>query len=251
MHTAPRNGASIDRIYVHTNEGPEGDHSAQGLAAYLQRIDAGYHQIVDNTSTVICASDDQILYATGGDNTHSVSVCLIGYANQTAAQWADPYSKAEIERAAQVVANWCKRYALPVVRIRPGAPPTDHGIGGHVDCTSPSSGGHTDPGTYFPWASFLARVSEILRPPVDWVAIKKLIDWQVRVTHTPLRYQERSDDVTILKALLKSKGYYTLPGRLYGYNVRRAVHAYKLKNGWQDPDGTVVGGVFAKHILGL
>lgn len=164
MHSSPRSTAYLDRIYVHTNEGPEGDRSAWGLLNYLQTISAGYHVIVDNKDTVRAAEDDQTLEACGGDNTHSLNVCIIGYAGQSPLQWKDPYSVAEIERAARQVAAWCRVYRIPCERIHPGSPPTDRGIGGHVDNHHPNSDGHSDPGPYFPWDYFLARVRALLNP---------------------------------------------------------------------------------------
>lgn len=249
MFTAPRTEL-IDRIYVHTNEGGEGDRSAWGLKGYLNTITAGYHVIVDNQDTVRCAADEDVVAACGGDNQRTLSVCIIGRAGQTAVEWADAYSRSAIERAAQQVAEWCIAYDIPVERILPGAPPTDRGIGGHVDNRHPNSGGHTDPGVWFPWTIFLGRVRVLAEPPIDWVALKALADWQVRVSKFPLRYKERSPDVSILKQLLKLRGYTPLfTGTLFGWWLRRHVHQFKLDEHLANTDGEVFGADAARAIL--
>lgn len=248
MKTAPRGNASIDRVYVHTNEGPENDRSAWGLKVYLDGVDAGYHVNTDNHSLVRCAADDLIVEGCGGDNTHSLSICIIGYADQTLAQWRDAYSLAAIENAAQQVALWCKTYNIPVERIRPGAPPTDRGIGGHVDNQHPRSGGHTDPGVNFPWQAFLDRVRALIAP-IDWKAIIALTQWQARVSANPLRYTQRHADVVTLKALLTQRGYSVEPGPIYGDKVRKAVYDFKRREHLKSTDGRVFGADAAHAIL--
>jgi hypothetical protein len=249
MHTEPRNGASIDRIYLHTNEGPQAPlGAARNLRDYLQSIDGGYHVIVDQAETVYCAGDDIVVWAEGGDNTHALSICMIGRASQN---WNTIYSQAEIERAAKVVAHWCVAYNIPVVHVRPGAPgqaPTDRGIAEHADDHAPSSAGHTDPGAGFPIDAFVARVREIIELPAKLAA---LAAWAKRVSTTPLQFGETSEDVTIAKQLLAHAGYdvgNTEP--LYGLSFVAKVHAYKLAKQLPNLDGRELGANVVKA-LGL
>lgn len=247
MHTEPRTG-QIDRIYLHTNEGPQGYSSALNLADYLTRISAGYHVIVDEYNTVVCASDGQVVWAEGGDNSHALSICMIGYSASN--DWNSTYSQRMVERAAQQVATWCKAYNVPVTRVRPGWPgqaPTDRGIAGHVDDNHPASGGHTDPGVGFPWASFGRRVQAIIHPPVE----RRLVEWQHRCAVTPLHLGDINSDVVILKELLTGLGYHVEPGTLYGVHVAEAVTAFKSKAGLNNRDGTVVGGDAAQALVTL
>lgn len=248
MQQSPRNGATIDRIFVHSNEGPQGPNAAANLAGYLSRIDAGYHVIVDDANTVVCATDDKILWATGGDNTHSLSICLIGYAAFTPADWGTPYSQAMIERAAQQVAAWCRAYNVPVTRVRPGAPgqaPTDRGIAEHADDHAPESQGHTDPGASFPIDAFVARVAAILAPApaVTAVSAKSLSVLSAllkAVTSRPIRKGDKGPKVLQLKTLLAKHGYQTPEGDVFGLEVIEAVRRFKLAHGLKPADGTIV-----------
>lgn len=259
MQFTLRRTDALDRVYTHTNEGPEAIHGAANLAGYLQRpdIDAGYHVVTDNVEAVRVAPDTYIVWGAGGDNTHTLHVCIIGRAGQSAAEWLDAYSRGAIQLAAKQVAAWCKAYNIPATRVAPGSPgraPTERGIAGHVDDHHPNSEGHTDPGVNFPWDYFLQCVRQellALGVGIDWVALKAINDWYIAVSKSPLHWNKRSPHVEMLKALLKNKGYRTYGGPLYGMLVRLAVHSYKKKNGWANPDGKVVGAAFAKHILGL
>jgi hypothetical protein len=212
MHTEPRNGAEIQRIYLHTNEGSEEWGGAAGLAHYLENNGpdgGGYHVISGDTLERI-ASDDTIVWGAGGDNEHSLHIVFEGFANQTPEQWADAFSQKEIVNAVSVVAQWCKDHGIPAVRARAGAPgkaPTDRGIVRHADNHDPRSQGHTDPGDNFPMDDFVKLVAAKVSPPVDWAALKKLSDWKRRVSRKPLLQGQTSPDVTTLKQLLAVKGY--------------------------------------------
>lgn len=255
MHTEPRNGASIDRVYLHTNEGPEVEGGARGLAGYLSHIDGGYHVVVDDKETIVVAPDNLIVWAEGGDNTHSLSVCMIGYASQSLAEWSDPYSKQEFERAAQQVAAWCKMYSIPAVHVRPGAPgqaPTDRGIAEHADDHAPSSAGHTDPGVGFPLTAFIQRVHDIMNP-VDWNAIKAALDWLARITKKPLRAGDHGPDVLFFKHLLVKHGYsyVNINNDIFGSGATRANHDFKVKCGFKVTKGDIAGQYVGKKLLGL
>lgn len=256
MHREPRNGASIDRIYLHKNEGPEQEGGAAGLASYLNTIDGGYHVLVDDKVTLRMANDDEIVWAEGGDNAHALSICLIGWSSETAAQYgADAYSQAEIERAAQQVAAWCKQYGVPVVHVAAGAPgqaPTQHGIALHADDHAPSSQGHTDPGAGFPIAAFVERVAAI-NEHVDWAGIKALVDWYHEMqVDAPLQAGESSWRVTVLKQLLAKAGHDVGNDHpYYGTKLVAAVHDWKVEVHDANTDGKVFGAPAAKLILGL
>lgn len=248
MHTEPRNTASIDRVYIHTNEGPQGPNAASALAGYLSRISAGYNVIVDDAHTVVAANDSLVVWGEGGDNTHAVSLCLIGYSATT--DWTSDYSKAMLARAAQQVAHWCAIYKIPVIRVTPGCPPPLRGVAGHVDDTCASSEGHSDPGSRFPWAAFLKEVQDILTPPVDWHAIQLLVEWEERCATHPLRLGMHGTDVHTLNVLLARHGY-KVPAETYSYGVETAhgLAEFKAKVGNPNHDGTVCGGTAAHDLL--
>lgn len=156
----------ISKIAIHTNEGPEGDTGAEGLARYLQRIQGGYHQIHDNNSSVVTAPDYMcVAGAKGGDfNEISLHHCLIGYASQSYEQWMDNFSVAVLARCARAVAQDCYDHALSPRKLRLAevANPGVSGIVGHADVTAAYGvrGGHTDPGAHFPWLYFMDLVRQ-------------------------------------------------------------------------------------------
>jgi N-acetylmuramoyl-L-alanine amidase len=250
MKTSPRNGLSIDRIYLHKNEGPKGVSAALNLAAYLKTIDGGYHVIVDNAETVRCASDDQIVEGAGGDNPHSLSICMIGYSSQP---WGDAYDWAQFERCAQQVAVWCKVYNVPTIHAAPGAPgqaPVQRGIVEHADDHNPLSAGHTDPGIYFPIESFVQRVVAILGPPPPSPELLKEIAAWLTSMEVPCRLNERSDKVAALNDWLIANGADpALAGNAYGVRTSQAVHVFKVLWKLDNQDGTVAGHDLADALI--
>src|SRR5690348_10603852 len=109
MQTSPRN-EPIDMVVVHVNVGPEVEGGAESLAGYIAHEDGGYHAICDDKQTVITAADNVSVWGAGGVNNRALHVCIIGYADQTAAQWHDPYSMAAIQRAAVWTSGKCQAY---------------------------------------------------------------------------------------------------------------------------------------------
>lgn len=257
MHTEPRTGP-ITKIGVHTNEGPEGENSAAGLAGYLLANGAdggGYQVTFDNRHTIDVQPDSIVCWANGGVNHESIDGCFVGYARQTAAEWDDLFSRGELEQAAQWVAKKCVQYGIPAVRLTPAQlhDPNAKGVFGHCDVTAagfPNANGHTDPGPNFPWAKFLARVNEIITPPIDWKALARLVAWKKRVSAHPLHEGDESKDVSTLKALLTNHGYAVGNlSPLYGGHLVDAVAAWKLAEQLSNHDGTVFGAEAANALL--
>lgn len=214
-HQAPR-GARINLVVVHTNEGPEGPTSAEGLAGYLHRSDVvpGYHIVVDENSGVRCAADSQRVNGAGGVNDRSLHVCITGYAAQSAAQWSDPASTAARGRAEDVVRQWCTAHGVPfrkltAEQVRDGVP----GVCGHVDVSKyhAASQGHSDPGAAFPWADFMAgsleeddMFTDEDRDKVNWIfAILKEGGYGARGDGKPSRVEATLNE---LRALRKALG---------------------------------------------
>lgn len=156
-HQRPRT-SHVELIVIHTNEGPEGPNSAEGLAQYLARPDVvpGYHFVVDENSVVQCAQTNMRVNGAGGVNDKSVHICITGYAAQSAAQWDDPASRGALALAEDLARTQAKQLGVPWVRI--DDPRSEWGICGHADVSRyfDASMGHTDPGANFPWDSFLA-----------------------------------------------------------------------------------------------
>lgn len=242
MHIEPRNGASIDRVYIHKNEGPEQEGGAVGLGRYLDTIDGGYHRIVDDKVTVIKANDDEVVWGEGGDNEHALAICDVGWSSETAAQYlTDPFTIAEFERTAQEVAAWCKAHDVPPVHVSPGAPgaaPTERGIAEHADDHDPASQGHTDPGVGYPIDILVTRVKQILAP-VDWAALEALQDFREAL---PLHEGDQGWAVTALKQFLNQLG--VGPGNdepIYGPTLVNFVKLFKVAHNVGNDDGTTFG----------
>lgn len=255
MKTSVRTGA-IDRIYIHTNEGPESEHGAAALVSYLAHEDGGYNVVVDDNETIVAAADNLATWAEGGDNAHALSVCIIGYASQTAEQWNDPYSHAATLRAAQQVATWCVEYNVPVEWVTPGAPgqaPTGRGIAEHADDHSPYSQGHTDPGLGFNRDAFIVLVKNIVNPPavVDWSVLKKLAAWEKAVAKTPLKRGDEGPNVALMNALLLHQGVVApdCQGSSYGQHSSFCVTHFKSVKSLSNHDGDVCGADCAKALL--
>ena len=97
-----------------------------------------------------------------GANKLGIHIEIPGIATQTPADWSDVYSTAAIENAADVAAQYCLKYDIPVKQLsndelRAG----EKGIVGHVQVSAVFPGtGHFDPGPNFPWSHFIEKVQE-------------------------------------------------------------------------------------------
>lgn len=243
MQSSPRNGASIDKLVLHTNEGPESENGAAGLAGYLNSIDGGYHAIFDDQHTVTTAGDDAVVWGAGGMNTHGLHGCFIHY---SADQWTDPYSAGELAQAAAWFAGKCRQYGIPAVRLTPAqvATPGVKGICGHVDVSAvfPASMGHTDPGPNFPWVSFLEQVNGILNPgpKLDFAAIRAIGAFVRSLTKRHLREGDHGRNVKKLNGILTAYGYH-VGGDVYGPRTVNAIADFKARHQLPSRDGKVCG----------
>lgn len=130
-----------------------------------------YHMGVDRAGRAVRQNDDIYgTWSTGNvGNDICYHVCLTGTANQSREQWLS-FGK-QLDRAAEVVAHYCREYNIPARRVTPDMLKRgEGGIGGHWDCTKAWSNGkgHWDPGGYpdtnggFPWDHFINLVQQKL-----------------------------------------------------------------------------------------
>jgi peptidoglycan hydrolase-like protein with peptidoglycan-binding domain len=152
---------------VHTMEVNESDPNvaetvAQFFATPAARASA--HVCFDTNSSVRCVADEDTAWAAPGANADGLQGELAGRAAQTDADWADADSQAILERAAQQYAEWCTLHNIPVVHLSVDEILAgQRGLAGHIDITNAyHRSTHWDPGYYFPWDSFLARISQIM-----------------------------------------------------------------------------------------
>lgn len=183
----------VRHIVIHTMEAPEDVDTAENIAHgfAVSSRQASAHYCVDADSVVQCVKLSDTAWATPGFNASGIQLEHAGYAAQSAAQWADDYSVAMLHRSAQLAAQLAKDYGIPVrhLSVSQVRNQTVPGFMGHVDATLAKIGGntHTDPGSHFPWSTYLDLVAAyqqgnapaVPSAPAQWVAGPKTVTaWQ-------------------------------------------------------------------------
>lgn len=247
MHTQQRTRPPF-KLVLHDNEGHEGPNSAAGLRSYLLGNGpngGGYQATFDDRNIVTVVGDDIVCYANGAINHESLDGCIVGFASQSAADWADLFDKGDghsipgaIENAAQWFALKCRQYGIPAAHLTGAAlhDPNAKGICTHGDLTRAGfsgTDGHTDPGDQFPIDAFIARVANIISPPIDWQGVKRLERWRQSVNVQMLQFGDKGPRVQILNDLLKAHGFLAAPsGDAYGIRTWWGVAQFKKAHRW-------------------
>jgi lysozyme family protein len=159
--------SKIDRVHIHTTEGHERTGQARIVATMFHlpsTPEASAHFVVDSLETLQLVREKDIAWDAGGASLGGISIEHTGKAAQTPEEWADEYSLAVLERSAQLAASICRRHGIPIVhltveQIAAGG----RGICGHVELQAAFAhgAGHVDPGKFFPWSDYIARVAAI------------------------------------------------------------------------------------------
>lgn len=164
---SPASRTEIDLVVIHTAEAHERPSTAENVASFFagpQSSRASAHYTVDCDSVVQSVEEKDVAWHAGPANGYSIGIEHAGFAKQTKDEWSDDYSQAMLERSAELVADLCRRYQIPVRKVSPedlkAGGERRRGICGHIDVTTGLTGGrgHWDPGPNFPWADFLERV---------------------------------------------------------------------------------------------
>jgi N-acetyl-anhydromuramyl-L-alanine amidase AmpD len=157
---------AITIIGIHTAESPEQEGDALAVANYFKNpaTDASSHWVVDDDTRVRCVNDEDAAWTMPPCNQRGLNIELAGYASQTPTQWDDEYSLLVLDNAALCVAEWCKKYDIPVRRLSDAQIALNaKGLAGHVDVDRVfHDSDHTDPGVNFPWDKFLGLVNKHL-----------------------------------------------------------------------------------------
>jgi N-acetyl-anhydromuramyl-L-alanine amidase AmpD len=168
---------AVDWIVIHATQGAERPRQA---IASAERFARGYdlvkgqavefvasaHYCVGPDCSVQCVRETDVAWHCKGANRRGIGIELCGRADQTPAQWADPYSESELAQAAVLAASMCTRWGIPAVRLSPDdIVRGQRGIAGHMDFTVAfkTPGGHHDPGPDFPWHHYL----DLVRAAID------------------------------------------------------------------------------------
>lgn len=159
---AHRSGARL--LVIHSMEAPEKPGTAKSVANWFAgpvAPKASAHYCVDSVDVIQSVRDEDIAWAAPGANNDGIHVELAGYARQSAAEWDDAYSKAELTLAAHLCADLAAKWDIPIRRltveqVKDGK---TRGFCGHSDVSKAfGKSDHTDPGKGFPWDSFMALV---------------------------------------------------------------------------------------------
>ncbi len=168
-NVTPATARRIDVVVMHTMEIAERTDAAEICARWfatpVSKVSA--HYCVDADTVVQCVREKNIAWHARGGNTASIGVELAGFARQTRKDWADAYSTAVLDRAAALVADVCRRRAIPVRWLVAGDLAAGrHGITGHAEVSKAyRKSDHWDPGPGFPVETFLGLVRAAGRSP--------------------------------------------------------------------------------------
>jgi len=163
-HVWPRSVTDIRHFGLHTPEGPEMPRYARNLGNYFANLGpdrvASTHFGCDNVLTVRYARDDQTCAAARGINTSGIHIEIAGVAAQTVEQWADPFSVAALQRAANVFKLYGPGTDANIPARILTAPELARGLSGivkHATAWAVHGGDfRSDPGLGFPDEVFLA-----------------------------------------------------------------------------------------------
>lgn len=208
----------IDLVVIHTMEAPEKGTTAESVAAYLARpaTRASAHYCLDSDSTVRGVYDHNVAWHAPGANHNGLGLEHAGYARQSAADWADPYSRAMLARSARLTARLCARYDIPVVFVdAAGLKAGKRGITTHREVTAAfHQSTHTDPGAHFPMTAYLQAVRARMLPVVSAADVRAA--WHHDGNHKGALHPEQ------VKLLQRALGKRLVTGR-YGDGTRRLV----------------------------
>lgn len=170
---AGRRGRNVVALVFHDEEYPERHGSARTVAGMFSNPSFGASTTcaIDAGQIIGCVDYDDTPWHTGAGFPHNEATDGAehdGYAHQSRAEWLDAYGIDLLERSAGWFAWRCHVRGIPprlldaegYRRAIARNDPTQGGIVGHNTITQAQGvyGGHTDPGSSFPWDHFIGRV---------------------------------------------------------------------------------------------
>jgi N-acetyl-anhydromuramyl-L-alanine amidase AmpD len=176
-HYTPAGGRAVDLVVIHTMEAPEKRTTAEDVARWFQTThrEVSAHYCIDNDSIVQCVREEDVAWCAPGANHNGVHLEHAGYARQTAAQWADAYSQAMLERSSGLAAEVLIRHRIPATWLYPpDLLAGRRGITSHANVSRAfRRSDHTDPGAHFPIEAYVTLVrGHTDAEPADTVALQ-------------------------------------------------------------------------------
>lgn len=162
----PKTGkpCGIDLLVIHDMESAESTKTAENVAAWFAGPNApraSAHYNVDSDSIVQSVRDEDTAWHAPGANHNGIGIEHAGYAKQTAAEWADEFSAAMLERSSTLMASLCDKHGVPVVFVSAaGLLRGERGITTHAEVSKAfKKSTHVDPGKNFPLTSFIEAIA--------------------------------------------------------------------------------------------
>ena len=239
-HINRTGGRQIDLIVIHTMEMDEKGETAENCAQWFRNPGAkvSAHYCVDANSIVQCVKDENVAWAAPGANSDGLQIEHAGRAKQTGREWNDDYSNAMLDRSAQLVAELCTKYKIPVTWLYAAdLVAGKRGITTH-DAVSKAfkRGSHWDPGTGFPVERYLGLIRAKLGKKAPAHEVKPLKD-----APPLLKLGSEGWQVKRLQKLLRERGLFPEPAKIdgdFGDITEAAVKALQELNDL-NPDGKV------------
>jgi hypothetical protein len=153
----------LKRIVIHCTVSPCKRGGARATANYFKHTvtrPSSAHYVVDPGEVLQVVNDHVVAYH-APPNANTIGVELCDPQTGPASRWGDSEHHAMLKRAAELVAELCLAYNVPVRHVgstllRLGF----RGIAGHIDVSLAwKQTTHTDPGLGFPWDAFIAMVN--------------------------------------------------------------------------------------------
>lgn len=165
-----RGGTEPTAVVLHSMEGGEVPDSAENTALWMAGKTkaaapmASAHLFVDSNSIVRGVLDRDRAYHAAGFNVQSIGIEHAGKAKQTTVEWMDPFSKAMLERSAELCAALCLVHQIPARYLTALDLRSKRwtGITTHNDVSVAfKKSTHTDPGPGFPLTWYVKRVADL------------------------------------------------------------------------------------------
>lgn len=143
---------AVDLFVIHTAECKQTTTSAEGLESYFSMASTGVsaHYSADENSVEQSVPEKQLAWAAGHTgNLRGIHLELAGWAKETATDWGSPENKAMLALAAELMADVCARWDIPLEFVdAEGLAAGARGVTTHRELAKafPKETNHTDPG---------------------------------------------------------------------------------------------------------